>query len=113
MGFSAFGQRQAERLLGSGLAYRTGDANDARLRAGARCPGEIAQAVEHIRHHEQGRILGKAVAFGGGDDRKPGPRLDRSWDEVVAVAVVALDGEECLAGSNAAGIDRNPRHADR
>ena len=107
MGFAACTQCKTQRLFGAGLADRAGDADDARARAIARRARQIAQAIQHVGDHQQWELLRKAVALRGGDDRKPGARLDRTRDEVVTVTVVALDGEEGFAGSNGARVDRD------
>ncbi len=59
--------------------------------------GEIAQSLEHVVDNQQRRVGGKAAALVARNDRKPGAGFERGFDEVVAVAIVAVDGEERLA----------------
>src|SRR5262249_39034111 len=113
MGLAVAGKRQTQPLLGARLADRAGDADDFRSRARARRPREVAQALEHVGNDEQRRILGKALAPVGGDDRKPGACRERGRNEVAAVAVVAFDGEDCFAGRTRARVDGNARHRRR
>ena len=58
-------------------------------------------------------MLGKACAFVGGNDRKARARFERSFDEIVAVAVVTLDGEERFAGRAGAAFDEALTEVER
>ena len=53
MGGAVPTQRQAQRLLGAGLADGAGDGDDFRLRARAGRPREIAQPCKHIGNDEE------------------------------------------------------------
>src|SRR5262249_48980117 len=90
-----------------------GDGEILRRGGGGRGRGETGKAVEPVGNDEQRRILRKAPAPAGGDDRKPGARRERGRNEVVAVAVVALDGEERFAARDRARVDGDARHRRR
>ena len=113
MGLAVAPERQPQRLLGSGLADRAGDADDLCRRTRARRPREVAQSVEHLGHDQQRRIRGKAGALVRGHHRKGGTGRERGRDEIVAVAVVALDGEKRFSGRNRAGVDRDAGNGRR
>jgi hypothetical protein len=104
---------EPQRLLGSGLADRTGDRHDLRGRTRARFLGEIVQRREHVRHEEQRRVLRHRVSLAFRRDRKAGAGFQRSLDEFVAVAVLALDREKGFAWPDRARVDRKPRHCAR
>ena len=57
--------------------------------------------------------MGKLAALAGSHHRKRGAALQRVIDEIMSVAVVALDGEEGLARPDAAAVDGNAAHALR
>ena len=105
MGLAVGGEREAQRLLGRGLADRAGDGDHLALEARARGAGEIAQGLEHVVDDEQRRVGGEARAHVAGDDGQARAGLERVVDEVVAVARLALDGEEGLAARQAAAVD--------
>ena len=65
------------------------------------------KSVEHVGNDQQRRIGGEAIALVGGHHREGGAGRERRRHEFVAVAVVALDREERLAGGNGAGVDRD------
>ena len=60
-----------------------------------------------------GASAAKRARLRARDHGEAGARLERGVDEIVAVAVVALDGEEGLAAADAAAVDRKPRHVRR
>src|SRR5262249_14124379 len=66
---------------------------------------------EHVGHDEERRVRRKLRAPIFRDDAKRGAILDRRRHEVVAVAVVALDGEEGFVRADAAAVDGNAEHA--
>ena len=105
MGLAVLRQRKPQRLLGSGLADRAGDADHLGLRARSRGHGESAQSGKHIGHDEERRIAGKLAAPVGGDDGEAGFSGKCRGDKIVAVAIVALDGKERVARRQAAAID--------
>ena len=55
---------------------------------------------------KQRRVGGELRAFVARDDREAGAGFERGLDEVMAVAVVALDGEEGVAFAERAAVDR-------
>ena len=99
------GKREQQGFLGAGLADRAGDGDDFGARARARGAREIAQSFEHVGDDQQRRIGGKARAVVARDDGEPGAGFERGLDEVVAVAVVALDREEGVALAERAAVD--------
>ena len=100
-------EREPQRLLGSGLADRTGDADHLGRRADARRGGKIAQRGKHIRHQQERRAARHRAAAIGGDDGQRGIGLERPRDEFMSVALIAPNGEERIAGGNRAAVDRN------
>jgi hypothetical protein len=106
---AAGGERQPQRLLGAGLADRAGHADHLGRRAGARGAGEIAKRGQDIGHDQQ-RGARKGLASRRRHHRQGGARLQCGRHEVMAVAVIAGDGEKGLAGRNAAAVDRQARH---
>src|SRR5262249_29191373 len=113
MGLAAPGEREPQRLLGAGLADGAGDRDDLRVRACARRPRQVAQALEHVVDDEERRMLWEATTSVGGNDRKACARRERGLNEVMAVAIVAPNGEERFAGRNRARVDRDARHRRR
>jgi hypothetical protein len=83
------------------------------LRARARGAGEIDERREHVGNDKQGRVLGHRRAPIGGDDGEPGAGRKRRSDEVVAVAALPFDGEECLAAPDRTAVDRDSGHVCR
>ena len=106
-------QRKPQRLLGAGLADRAGDADELGLAARTRGTRERDQAVQHVRHREQRRVLGKFIAPARRNDGKAGVLLQCRLDELMPVARIALDREERLARRDRAGVDRKPGDAGR
>src|SRR5262245_16455916 len=113
VGLSAPPKRETQRLLRAGLADGAGDRDDLRPCTRARRVRQVTQTLEHVSDDEQRRVPGKVVAPVGCNDRKARTRLERGLNEVVAVAVVALDGEERFPGRNRACVDRDARHLGR
>ena len=89
-------QREPQRLLGAGLADRAGDADEFCRAARARRARQRAQALEHVGHDQQRRVVRQHAALVRGDDREPAAGLQRRLDEIMAVADV-LEREERLA----------------
>ena len=104
-------EHEVERILGAGLADRAGDGNHARVRARPRRAREIDQRGEHVGHDEERRVGREKALLVGGDDRKSGAGVERRGDEVMAVAVLARDGEEGFAACDGAAVDREAGHA--
>src|SRR5262249_35106645 len=98
-------ERQTQRFLGAGLADGAGDRDDLCTRARARCPRQVAQTFQDVRNDDERRTVRKLLALVGGDNRKAGARFERGRNEVVAITVIALDGEEGLAGRNCTRVD--------
>src|SRR5664280_240272 len=113
MGLAVGGEREEQGLLGAGLADRTGDGDHVGARASARGGGEFAQSLEHVRDDQQRRSGGKLRALIACDHGKHGAGFERGLDEVVAVAIVARDGEEGLALADASRIDGQAGHLGR
>ena len=74
---------------------------------------EIVQRGQHVIDDQQRCVLRHRVALRARDDRKPCAGLERRLDEIMPVAVLALNGEERLAGFDGARVDRQPRHFAR
>ena len=107
MRLAILAEREPQRLLGPGLADRTGDADHLGRGAGARRGGKIAQRGKHIRHQQERRAARHCAAAIGGDDGQRGIGLERPRDEFMPVALIAFNGEERIAGGNCAAVDRN------
>ena len=107
MRLAILAEREPQRLLGPGLADRTGDADHLGRGAGARRGGKIAQRGEHIRHQQERRAARHCAAAIGGDDGQRGIGLERPRDEFMPVALIAFNGEERIAGGDCAAVDRN------
>src|SRR3954464_15284635 len=113
MGLALPAEHKPQRLLGRCLADRPGDGDDPGGRTRARGTGEIVQRPEHVRNNKQRRILRVCAGFLACHNRETGARLQRGLDELVAIAVLALDCEERLARLDRTGVDRKPAHALR
>ena len=108
MRFTVFRQRQTQRLFGAGLADRAGDADHLGARARPRRGGEIAQAGEHIRHGQQRCVSRELRAPLRGDHGERGFGGKRCGDKVMAVAMLAVNGEERVARIERAAVDGKP-----
>ena len=64
---------------------------------------EIAQGFQHVVDDQQRRVGGKLRALVARDHGEAGAGLERGVDEVMAVAVVALDGKEGIARASGCG----------
>ena len=106
MRLAAARKHEAERFLGPGLADRAGDADHRSLRARPRGARELPQPGEHVLHHKQRSIPGEFLAAFLGNHRQARSRGQGGGDEIVAVATVALDRKEGVAGSKRAAVDR-------
>ena len=60
-----------------------------------------------------GASAAKRSRWSAATTASPAPAASAACDEFVAVAVVALDGEERFAGRNRAGVDRDAGHGRR
>ena len=105
MRLAVFGKRDPQRLFGPGFADRAGDADDLGVATAARRGGEVAQAGEHFRHDQKGCVVRKLRAPVGGDDCERGLGRQRRRDEVMAVAMLAVNGEKGLARQQRAAVD--------
>ena len=110
MGLALACKHQAQGILGPGLADRSGDRDDAGARAPARRGREIAQGGEHVGNHQKRGIQRHDPAFFLRDDGKRRAAFERGSDEVVAVAVLAQNGEERLLRLDAAAVDGESTH---
>ena len=99
MGGAGLGERETQRLLGAGLADRAGDRDDLCPGARARGPRQIGEAGEDVGHDEQRSVGRHRVPLGLGDHREAGAGRKRRRNEFVAVAGIAMDGEERLAAA--------------
>ena len=106
-------EHEAQRVLGSGLADRAGDRDDAGGGSRARGAGKIFEGCKHVGHDEQRCIRRHLAALVGGHHRKAGAAFERGGNERVAVAALALDGEERFAGLDGAAVDREARDGFR
>ena len=85
------GEREAQRLLGAGLADRAGDGDHfAPASARARRAARSRKASSTSSTTSSGASAAKRAALRARDHRKPGAGFERGLDEIVAVAVVAL-----------------------
>ena len=110
MGLAVGRKREAQRLLGAGLADRAGDADDLRLRARARRAREVAQRRRARRRTTRsGAVPGSAArACRRRPTASAGAGRERRGHEVVAVAVVALDARRTpRPAATRAGVDRD------
>ncbi len=107
MSLSILGKREPQRLLGAGLTDRSGDADHFTLKARPRRSRERAQRGEHVRHDKQRRVARQLGPAACGHDGKSGLRSERRGDEIMTVAVVTLNGEECVARRQRAAVDRD------
>jgi len=105
-------ERDAQHFLGAGLADRAGDRNDARLRPRPRRRAEALQGAQGVVDRENRLMRGNPGAARPGDRRGRRARLEGARDVVVAVARLAPDGEEEIAGLQRAGVDRNALDGD-
>src|SRR5215472_4828560 len=111
MGFAAPRKRQPQGFLGAGLADRAGDADELRRRARPRRLAKLAQGEENVRDDQE--------RCRGGEFRPPvgryhcerGAGRERRGHEIMAVAVVARDGEKRFARRDAAAVDGDSGHA--
>src|SRR5207302_7888873 len=60
---------------------------------------------------EERGVRREKASLVGGDDGEPGAGLERRGDEVMAVAVLACDGEEGFPAADGAAVDREAGHA--
>ena len=105
-------QCQTQGFLGAGLADRAGDGDDFAGKARARGAGKLTQGFQYVVD-EQERRVGEARALRARDHREAGAAFQRRLDEIVAVAGIALDGEEGLALADGAGVDGDAGHLGR
>ena len=108
MGLALRAEHAPQRLLGRGLADRTGHRDHLALEAGARRNREFDQSGQHIIDHQQRRIGREFLALRAFDHGERSAGFQRGRDERVAVMDVALDREISLARRNGAGVDRKP-----
>ncbi len=113
MRLAIFGQRKAQRFLGSGLADRTGDADHFARQPRPSGGGEVPQSCEHVRHDQQWGIAGKLSAPVDGDYRKRRLGGQCRWNKFMAVAELAADRKKSFARSDAAAIDREAGYRGR
>ena len=107
-------QDEAQRLLGAGLADRAGDGDDLRARPGARAGGPRPRMASSTSGTTISGPLSDEVGRPRlGDDRRGRALGERVADEVMAVAGVALDGEEQVARLEGARVDRDRRPPGR
>ena len=75
------------------------------MHARPRGDSESAQSGKDVGHDEERRIAGELAAPVGSDHGEAGFGGKRRGHEIVAVAIVALDGKERVARRQAAAID--------
>ena len=102
---AAAGERRAQHFLRAGLADRSGDSRDMRLRARARSdaqPLHGAQRVFDRENRPQREKIRRARGFG---DHGRGACFEGAGGVVMAVMNVALDRNEEIAGLQRACVD--------
>jgi hypothetical protein len=105
-------ESETQQFLGRGLAGTAGDADDLRRRSRSCGAGEILDAALGMGHGQQRRTRRKAGRFAA-DERGAGLRLERGLHEVMAVAAVALQRDEEIAGLERARVDGQAVHLER
>ena len=106
-------QRQAQHFLRRCFAYRSGDGADPCFCALASRAPEFFHRDQHVAHNVKRTNSTELIDMRLIDDRSSGAHRHRFDDEIVTVAVVALDGEEQIALLQRARINRNAVHALR
>ena len=106
MGLALAREHEAQRLLRAGLADRAGDGDDSGLQFGAACGARMLHRLQHIRHDGEGACAFKLPCMSLVDHGERRALVERSLDEVMAVAGLAGDGEEDVARLKRAGVDR-------
>jgi hypothetical protein len=99
-------QGQSQSVLGSSLPDRAGHRDDFRTRARTRDTREIAQPFKHVGDHQQ-RCLPETRLVAARNYRETGSRFQRIVDEIVAVAIFSLNGEERIAPGQRTAVDGN------
>ena len=105
VGRSAGRERNAQRLLGGGLADAAGDGDHFRGAAPTSGAAEGGQGGERVVDQEKG-TLAQPGGSGAGDDGEGGAAVERGRNEIVAVARGAGNGED-VARLEAAAVDRS------
>src|SRR5262245_63053782 len=108
MRFAVGRQREAQRFLGGGLADRAGDRDNLAAYTFARGTSQPTQSFEHIIDNEQRRV-GKPLALAFRHHGQARAGFHRCVDEIVTVAIVALDREECVTSRPCTAVDRYTR----
>jgi len=106
VGRAGAAEREAQRLLGPGLADAARYRDDLRLAAFTSCRAESGKASQRVSDPEQRRRSRKLRDFSA-DYCGGSPALQRSPDKIVSIVIGALQGDEQIAWSEGAGIDRN------
>ena len=111
-GWAAGGERQAQRLLGAGLADTAGNRKDPGAAAFARRRAEGGKAGERISHAQQRRRR-RQIRDIAIDHRRSGTALKRGTDEIMSVMVRPAQCYEEVTRGETAGIDRDARRRPR
>ena len=104
-------QDEPQHLLGAGLAHRSRDSDDARLRARARRHAQPLHGAKRVVDGEDRPEGGELARPRLRNQGRGGAGGKGGRDMVVAVMDVALDGDEEIAGRQRAGVDRHAVHA--
>ena len=102
-------EHAAQRLLGRGLADRTGDRDHLRMQPGARGTGEIDERGQHVVHQQERRVGREFFALGGFDHRERSARLQGRRDKIMPVMDLALDRKISFSRRDGAAVDRKSR----
>ena len=107
-GAPVLAQYRGDHFLHRGLAVRTGDGNERNVKAAAPVRGQAAKAAPGVSHHDARQAgLHGLIARLLVDHRRDGTsRLGRT-EEMVAVEIVAAQGDEQRAGGYRARVGRD------
>ena len=97
-------QSASDGFLGAGLAHRTGDADHGRADLVELVGADVLQGLERVRHLYVGHTVRNGAGRAVGDDasRMVG---DGVRNEVVAIYVFTLEGDEQVAALHLARVD--------
>ena len=108
MGRPGVGQHLAQSLFGRGFADRSGHGDNTRATAIARRDSEAFHRFEHVAHDIKRAQSAQTIGMVFIDDGGCGAALKSLGDIVMAIAIVALDGEKQIAWLQGAGVNGNP-----
>src|SRR5262245_12270723 len=106
MGFTVGRERKAQCIFGPGLADRARHGDDFSVHARTRSTRKIAQTFENIGHNQE-RRTGKAHLLAARYHGKPGSGFERTFHEIMAISILALDREKRITLGKRTAIDRD------